>query len=416
MKTLSILVLTLAILCFGCKKTTLPDESGDSFEQTSSRRSPLYLQPNSSLLILKNKQGSDIFFHKVGELTLTEGDICLTTEQIDFILKTPKGSYLQERTAVTPLMNGALRHWPNGTIPFVIDEDFSEDDRDIILAAIGNWETGVSSLNFVERTNQTNYILFAPSTGNNSYVGMIGGEQKINLIQDPTWGVDITAAMHEIGHAIGFYHEQSRSDRDNFIVVNWDNIRPNMQHNFRTYVERNIPGLEIGTFDFGSIMLYPSFINDENFVFDTGIPAMERLNGDTWFNNWFLSNGDIETGQLLYGPPFAKVRYVYYEDYSDTESYVSADIYIDFFADAALTIPTTINTPKWLAVTTISETYYTYTWGPPSVSKHVISVPANTSSILIDENFPLEHIRYDYGNIVTGSSRQSKEFSAGFLR
>lgn len=30
--------------------------------------------------------------------------------------------------------------------------------------------------------------------------------------------------MHEIMHALGIFHEQSRADRDRFVKVNWENI------------------------------------------------------------------------------------------------------------------------------------------------------------------------------------------------
>ena len=52
-------------------------------------------------------------------------------------------------------------------------------------------------------------------------MGRIGGESKISVGD----GCDYQHVMsHEIGHTVGFYHEQNRMDRDSYVDVKWDNI------------------------------------------------------------------------------------------------------------------------------------------------------------------------------------------------
>lgn len=70
--------------------------------------------------------------------------------------------------------------------------------------------------------------------------------------------------IHEIGHSIGFFHEQSRADRDQYVTVNWENIvDPNRNNvNFQTadiQIENDFLGVP---YDIGSIMHYqPSVKN-----------------------------------------------------------------------------------------------------------------------------------------------------------
>lgn len=56
-----------------------------------------------------------------------------------------------------------------------------------------------------------------------SSVGKRGGRQTINY---PQWCLDSHGStMHEMYHALGFYHEQSRYDRDNYVTIMWNNIQ-----------------------------------------------------------------------------------------------------------------------------------------------------------------------------------------------
>lgn len=191
-------------------------------------------------------------------------------------------------------------------------------------------------MRFVQRTTQPDYIEFVPSTGCGSFLGKIGGRQEIFL----AGGCSTGNTMHEIGHAIGFFHEQSRTDRDNSIIINWNNIQPNAVNNFRTYLDEGLPGFQLGTFDFGSIMLYSSFDFTSN-----GLPTITRLDGTTFFGQRSgLSNGDIETSDYIYGPPYAKVEYVnvVYENYSDFSSdyeHSEDDVYLRLYSDPQCTNP-----------------------------------------------------------------------------
>ncbi|KAB7502345.1 Zinc metalloproteinase nas-15 [Armadillidium nasatum] len=105
-----------------------------------------------------------------------------------------------------------------------------------------------------------------------SAVGRVGGQQTVTLGRGCIY---FGIVIHELMHATGFWHEQSRADRDNFITIIWNNIQKGMEYNFQKYDWNIIQNLGV-TYDTGSIMHYGS----NSFAVDRKKPTIVANNGD----------------------------------------------------------------------------------------------------------------------------------------
>ena len=95
----------------------------------------------------------------------------------------------------------------------------------MIASAMNKFHTA-TCIRFVPRTsNDVDYVILK-KTGEGcwSHVGRNGGGQTVSLDDDGCVFTDIV--QHELMHAAGFWHEQSRYDRDDYVTINWDNIIP----------------------------------------------------------------------------------------------------------------------------------------------------------------------------------------------
>lgn len=61
-----------------------------------------------------------------------------------------------------------------------------------------------------------------------SYIGRIGGAQRMSLDPSCYRNGEPGSVIHEFMHAFGFHHEQSRTDRDDYVIINYPNIQPGM--------------------------------------------------------------------------------------------------------------------------------------------------------------------------------------------
>ncbi|HYF16114.1 MAG TPA: M12 family metallopeptidase [Phycisphaerales bacterium] len=140
----------------------------------------------------------------------------------------------------------AANLWPQGNVYYTFDANTTAGNQTAMLAAMAEIEA-VCGVTFIPRTTQSNYINIRASGGNNSQIGMVGGQQTINIFN---WNVRMIMA-HELMHALGVWHEQQRADRAQYVVVNFDNIQGDYASNF------NIVGAPfVGPYDFESVMHY----------------------------------------------------------------------------------------------------------------------------------------------------------------
>lgn len=115
--------------------------------------------------------------------------------------------------------------WPNAVVPFTFTSTLSSSERNLIQRAIAEFHSR-TCIRFVQRSNQADFIRFANgATGCWSSVGRIGGGQVVNL-QSSVCFRQIGTTIHEIMHALGFVHEHSRHDRDKYVQIMTENIRP----------------------------------------------------------------------------------------------------------------------------------------------------------------------------------------------
>lgn len=201
-----------------------------------------------------------VSYIEVKNLKVYEGDILISTSE--------NYGYLKIDTPLISIKSistfGNL--WPNGTIYYVIDPALTSTQKSDITTAINYW-TNKTGLLFIKRNTEPNWVYFIPSQSGPSSdaVGMKGGKQIVNISPKTSLG----NIIHEIGHVVGLWHEQSRKDRDSYIIINYNNIKPGKESQFASH-----DGFINTSYDYNSIMHY----SKNAFALDPSKPTITAKN------------------------------------------------------------------------------------------------------------------------------------------
>ncbi|XP_023210903.1 bone morphogenetic protein 1-like isoform X2 [Centruroides sculpturatus] len=192
--------------------------------------------------------------------------------------------------------------WDDGVIPYEINGNFSANYIKFILYAMDIWESK-TCIKFVPAEPIHKFRVTFTNVGDCgccSNLGKIKEKQPIILHEKQcTW---VSTILHEMAHTMGFYHEQSRPDRDNFIKVLYENIEEKRKYQFRKISSDEADTLGF-SYDFNSIMHYSSFTS-------SGKEGMKALNKSISLKkpNKKLSKTDIAAANKLYKCPDCYVK------------------------------------------------------------------------------------------------------------
>ncbi|XP_064196363.1 meprin A subunit alpha [Anguilla rostrata] len=162
-------------------------------------------------------------------------------------------------------------------IPYILTDSLDLNAKGVILQAFEMYRLK-SCVDFKPYEGEETYLSFTKLSGCWSFVGDLHEGQNVSIGER----CDSKAIVeHELLHALGFYHEQSRSDRDDYVKIWWDQIIPGKEHNFNKYEDDFITDLNT-PYDYESIMHYRplSFNKNESVpTITTAIPFFNEIIG-----------------------------------------------------------------------------------------------------------------------------------------
>jgi len=146
-------------------------------------------------------------------------------------------------------------------VPYVIDKSLGSDGVEAVKQAIADYHH-FTCIKFIERKkNEVEYLKFYKGQGCSSPVGYRKGRVNMVSLGSGCWHKG--SVMHEVGHSMGFDHEQSRPDRDSYVEVVYKNIMEGFEFNFKKRLSSEVD-LQGTKYDLESMMHYGQLAFSKN--------------------------------------------------------------------------------------------------------------------------------------------------------
>ncbi|MGY0408458.1 MAG: M12 family metallopeptidase [Polaribacter sp.] len=331
-----LVALILLIIAYSCDKEVAGIENNDNLSASS-----------KGLVTLK----SGVVVEKKGNDYIWEGDIVLSPIQLKnldesgrLILEKPK--YIGANTSVHPVYNISMTAGAGNTavpraisisptpynlwamVRFTYDSNLNAQQRNRIKSALKEIESS-TNVRFYNATGKptkhpvygfnypyVDFYYIGNHDTSNSRIGRTGGKQKINLASfafGPFIGNQVI--IHEIGHALGLKHEQTRLDRDKYVTINTSNLTPSRLAQFRIPTTNYY---QTGIYSYNSVMGYPSKTRSTSVVYDTNLPMYTKIGGGLIEQGSTFSSSDRNWVNRFYIPYIAR---------SDTYSELAPVVY-----------------------------------------------------------------------------------------
>ena len=147
--------------------------------------------------------------------------------------------------------------WPSGVIPYDISK-LTPEQQAVALRGMQRWMDTGAKISFISRTTEVEYVYFTGKTdaGNNTtFTGFKKGERNEVNITAFWWRQQEWMPAHELGHVLGFSHEHQRWDRDQYVTILYENIKPGRAEDYDWVPKTNCLANSL-PYDFRSIMHY----------------------------------------------------------------------------------------------------------------------------------------------------------------